>query len=178
MEYRAYSPTDESAVVALFTTVFSESEGEKEGARIGALARNLVTDTASRDLYGFVAADGDEIVGAILFSRLTFPKAIDAFILAPVAVHTAQQRQGVGQALVAHGLRELKKAAVDMVLTYGDPAFYNKTGFRPISQDAIVPPFDLSQPEGWLGQSLDGGPIEPILGGSSCVKALDDPTYW
>jgi predicted N-acetyltransferase YhbS len=85
---------------------------------------------------------------------------------------------GIGQALIAHGLQEMEERGVEVVTTYGDPAFYSKVGFHPLSQDVIEAPYELSQPEGWLGQSLSQDAIEPIPGHCSCVKALDDPAYW
>jgi putative acetyltransferase len=178
MDFRAHRPSDSAAIESLFISVFSKSEGEQEGALIGKLAKELIASTDTCDLDGFVALDGEGIVGAIFFSRLTFEKDIDVFILAPVAVDIEFQGMGVGQALINHGLREMRKRGVRVVITYGDPAFYSKVGFHPLSQDTIEAPLELSQPQGWLGQSLTDGPIEPISGCCSCVKALDDPAYW
>jgi len=178
VEFRTHNPSDSSAIERLFVSVFSKSEGEQEGALIGNLAKELIASTDSRDLYGFVAVDGKEIVGAIFFSRLSFEKDIDLFILAPVAVHTEYQGMGIGQALITHGLREVKKRGVRIVTTYGAPAFYSKVGFHPLSQYLIKAPLELSQPEGWLGQSLTDESIERIPSRCSCVKALDNPAYW
>lgn len=178
VEYRAYKPSDSPAVERLFVSVFSESEGEREGALIGNLVRELIASTDSRDLYGFVAVSEEQVVGALFFSRLTFDRDIDAFILAPVAVQTERQGMGIGQASIAYGLREMKKKSVKFAIVYGDPSFYSKVGFHPISQATIQAPFELSRPEGWLGRSLADDPIEAIPGRCSCVKALDDPAYW
>ena len=109
---------------------------------------------------------------------MTFEADIDVFILAPVAIHTAYQGRGIGQALIAHGLREMKNSGIKVVITYGDPAFYSKVGFHPLSQDMIAAPLALSQPEGWLGQSLTNESLQPIAGRCSCVRALDNPAYW
>lgn len=178
MEFRAYTPGESSAIESLFVSVFTKSEDEREGALVGNLAKELIATTDSRDLYGFVAVEGGQMVGAIFFSRLTFEKDIDVFILAPVAVHTEYQGMGVGRELIIHGLRGLKKRGARVVTTYGDPAFYSKVGFHPLSRNMIEAPFELSQPEGWLGQSLTDDSIAPIPGRCSCVKALDNPAYW
>ena len=178
MELRAHKPSDAPVIESLFTTVFTESEGASEGALVGTLAGELMAGTDSRDLYGFVAVDGGRIIGAIFFSRLTFEKTADVFILAPVAVRSDQQNKGVGQALISHGLKKLKQQGVRIVTTYGDPGFYSRVGFHPLSQETIAAPLALSQPQGWLGQSLTDDPIEPIPGRCSCVKALDNPAYW
>jgi putative acetyltransferase len=80
--------------------------------------------------------------------------------------------------LITHGLQELKKRGVRIVTTYGDPAFYSKVGFHPLSQELIEAPLELSHPEGWLGQSLTNASIEPIPDRCSCVKALNHSVYW
>lgn len=179
MESRPYNPSDVSAIEDLFISVFTRSEGEKEGVLIGNLAKDLIASTDSQDLSGFVAVDREKIVGSIFFSRLTFEqRAIDVFLLAPVAVHSDHQGMGIGQGLITHGLQEMKKSGVKFVITYGDPAFYSKVGFQPLSQDVVAAPLKLSQPEGWLGQSLTDDPIEVIPGPCSCVQALHNPAYW
>ncbi|MBN2460871.1 MAG: N-acetyltransferase [Candidatus Cloacimonetes bacterium] len=178
MEFRAYKPVEAAVIQDLFVSVFSKSEGEQEGVLIGNLVDELVAGTGSQDLHGFVAVDGKKIVGAIFFSRLSFEQDVDVFILAPVAVHSDHQGMGIGQALINHGLQEMKKCGVRFVTTYGAPSFYTKVGFHPISQHMIAAPLELSQPEGWLGQSLADDPIETIPGKCKCVKALNNPVYW
>lgn len=178
MEFRPHAAQDAAAIVELFTAVFAESEGAAEGELIGALARDLLEQTDEQDLHGFVALDHGRIVAAIFFSRLGFGNHREVFILAPVAVRTEHQGRGIGQALIHHGLGVLKDRGVDFALTYGDPRFYHKVGFQPISHEAIMPPFALSQPEGWLGQSLCGDSIDTLSGGCTCVEALNDPAYW
>ena len=176
--FRSSKPVDTDLVEDLFAGVFGQSEGEREGKLVGRLARALLTATDRRDLYAFVAEDHGQIIGAICFSRLTFPSDPEVFILSPVAIHGNHQGQGVGQALINHGLGELREAGVEYVTTYGDPAFYTRVGFRPIGQDAIAPPHPLTRPEGWLGQSLAESRIDTIPGNCRCVAALDDPSYW
>ncbi len=178
MEFRSHTINDLSDIVDLFKSVFTEFEGETEGALIGQLSKELILSTDEQDLYGFVAVDSGKLVGSIFFSRLTFEKGVDVFLLAPVAIHSDYQGKGIGQNLINHGLRELKKRGVRIVTTYGDPAFYSKVGFSPISQEVIAAPLELSQPEGWLGQSLVGDSIESLPGSSSCVKAFNNSVYW
>ncbi|NEQ44494.1 MAG: hypothetical protein F6K00_13410 [Leptolyngbya sp. SIOISBB] len=94
-----------------------------------------------------------------------------------MAIHNEHQDKGIGQALITD-LSELKSRGVGIVLTYGDPRFYSKVGFRSLSPETIQPPFELSQPEGWLGQSLSGDAIAMLSGQCACVEALSDPKYW
>ncbi|MDI9244196.1 GNAT family N-acetyltransferase [Marinobacter sp. CHS3-4] len=62
--------------------------------------------------------------------------------------------------------------------TYGDPNYYSKVGFEYVSQEIAEAPFKLAHPEGWLGQSFDGGSLELPLGRACCVEAFNDPQYW
>jgi putative acetyltransferase len=65
-----------------------------------------------------------------------------------------------------------------MQINNGDPGFYSKVGFRPITEKLVKAPLKLMYPEGWLGQSLLSDEIEPITGNSHCVDALNKPEYW
>lgn len=178
VNYRSYRPDETPAIESFFTTVFANSETEAEGLMIGKLAKELIGGTKEGDLYGFVGEDRGSIVASILFSRLTFPADVSAFLLAPVAVHSDQQGKGIGQRLINHGLDKLRSESVGFAITYGDPGFYTRVGFSPISHEVILPPFVLSHPEGWLGQSLADVPIGSLAGKCSCVPAFNDPGYW
>lgn len=178
MEFRAFRADDASAVIELFRATFTDSDDEQEGEMVSGIARALVATTGPDDLYGFVATDRGALVGAVFFSRLRFGQPLKAFILSPMAVRTDRQGQGTGQALICHGLQALREHGVELVLTYGDPAFYARVGFRPLSMDVVPAPFALSQPQGWLGQSLVGGAVGPLEGPCTCVPALADAVYW
>ena len=137
-----------------------------------------MTGTDAHDLYGFVAIDDKHIIGSIFFTRLTFQNGVNAFLLSPVAIHTSYQGKGFGQKLINFGINHLKENGVRIVFTYGDPDFYSKVGFNSITEKTAKAPFKLSQPKGWLGQSLIGDEIEPIDGHSYCVEAFSKPKYW
>jgi putative acetyltransferase len=178
VNFRQHTPGDTRAIEDLFRTTFTDSEGEAEGQLIGDLARSLFERTPPGDLLNFVAEEDGRIVGSIFFTRLDFDSGVDAFILAPVAVSTAAQGKGVGQALITHGLDDLRSRGSGFALTYGDPDYYGRVGFRPIRDDVVRPPFPLSQPVGWLGQALQSDSIDALAGSLQCVEALSDPVYW
>jgi len=178
MNISEYKANNTEEVTQLFTDTFSDSEGKEEGLSIGHLVRDLVTDTDEEDFLGFVASENNQIIGSIFFTRLTFQNDINAFILSPVAVRTSCQGKGVGQKLINFGINQLKERGVALLVTYGDPNFYSKVGFQPVSEEIIKAPLKLSQPEGWLCQSLVDGDIESIPGDSCCVEALSRPEYW
>jgi predicted N-acetyltransferase YhbS len=167
----------EVEIVDLFTATFTASEGEEEGTLIGELVRNLLGGTAAKDRFVFTAEEDGVIIGGIVFSRLTYAQdERTVFVLAPVA--TDWQGQGIGQRLLNHGLAALRNAGVDIAMTYGDPNYYAKVGFLPISEADAQAPFPLSQPEGWLAQSLTDRALAPLKGPSRCVEALNAPVFW
>lgn len=178
MIFSIFNSSQSQAVIKLFDSVFSESEGQGEGKLVSQLASDLIATTTAQDLLGFVALSQKEVVGCIFFSRLILQNNANAFILAPVAIDTGHQAQGIGQQLIAFGIQHLKEQGVDLVLTYGDPNFYAKVGFQAITEECVKAPLKLSQPEGWLGQSLTGDSVSPIEGVPKCVEALNKQEYW
>ncbi len=178
MKFRTHNTDETQLIATLCGSVFADSEGEAEGALIGKLAANLFELTDDDDLHNYVADDSGQIVGTIFFSRLRFETDIDAFILGPVAVRSDQQGAGIGKNLIRHGLNDLQRRGVEMVLTYGDPAYYQQVGFQQISPATVRAPFELSQPHGWLGQSFTENPIDALAGSCTCVSAFHDPVYW
>lgn len=178
MKLSAYQAADKSEIQQLFSKTFADSEGQSEGELIGRLVLDLMTETDAKDIFGFVATENQKIIGGIFFTRLSFDTPAEAFLLSPVAVHTDHQGKKVGQQLINFGLAQLKKKGVQLVFTYGDPDFYARVGFEVISEDLAKAPLELTHPEGWLCQSLDGGEMGPLPGISRCVKAFDKPAYW
>ncbi|MDF1521213.1 MAG: GNAT family N-acetyltransferase [Trueperaceae bacterium] len=179
MDYATGYETQEVALVDLFATTFAMAFGADEGALIADLVRDLLTTTAEGDLVRVAASEDGSLVGAVLFSRLTYdqdPRTV--FVLAPVFVAAERQGLAIGQALITHGLSALRHAGVDVVVVYGDRGLYAKVGFAPITEAAVRAPFELSHPEGWSGTSLTDCALTPLIGPARCVPALDRPDYW
>ncbi|WP_405405825.1 GNAT family N-acetyltransferase [Paracoccus sp. Ld10] len=109
-------PSDHAALDALLTLVF----GGPSEAR---LLRTLRTDG---DLSHSLVAHVEGVpVGHIALSPLQ--AVAPAFALAPLAVHPAMRRRGIGRALIDAALR----AAGAPVVVLGDPAVYAGSGFVP-----------------------------------------------
>ncbi|RVT47430.1 GNAT family N-acetyltransferase [Rubrivivax albus] len=162
----------------LFRSTFSDSEGEDEGLTIGRLVDKLAAVIDDVDVIAFGAIENGALTGAIFFTRLKFSDDSIVYMLAPVAVSSARQRSGIGQALIEFGLQQLKKQGAGVVVTYGDPAYYGRAGFEPLSENVMQAPMELSMPQGWLGQSLSDSPIEARSDRPNCVEAFRDPAYW
>ncbi len=84
--------------------------------------------------------DGD-VLGHILFTPVTVDfgdTPWSALGLAPMAVAPANQRQGIGSALVRSGLAECRRIDQPVVFVLGHPEYYPRFGFVP------APPLGLT----------------------------------
>lgn len=199
VQYTRYQPSQLQQVLAVFEGSFADAEGEAEGRSIASLVEILIgngngngdgdgdgdgdgTDIGSgsdSDVQGYCAVDQQEVIAAVFFSRLMLPdEGVTAFMLSPMAVRTSRQKLGVGQSLIRYGLDRLEGQAVDLVVTYGDPAFYGRLGFQPVTVEQIAAPYTLSQPEGWQAVLLAASEMPSNPGATRCVPALCNPAYW
>lgn len=178
MEFKRIGSERASDLTQLFTSTFGASEGEKEGALIGSLVAKLSADIDDLEICCFGAVENELLVGAIFYTRLQFEDGASIYMLAPVAVSTDYQKSGVGKALIRHGLNELVSRGAVVAVTYGDPSYYERVGFKPLSEDVLKAPLTLSMPHGWLGQSLTQETIHARADRPTCVEAFRDPAYW
>jgi putative acetyltransferase len=125
-------------------TPIIRAEQLHDAAAVRAVNRAAFAGDAEADLVARLHADGDvllsliavvggDVVGHILFSRLPIATAggvIPAAALAPLAVLPAHQRQGIGAALVRNGLIRCRERGVPAVVVLGEPAYYERFGFR------------------------------------------------
>lgn len=178
MNHKKLQKSYQVDLVKLFTGVFTRSEGVKEGKALGEIVSKLSAAIDDDQVLCFASFDNSTLVGAIFLSSLQFNEDVKVYMLSPVAVTTQLQGKGVGQSLINHGLEQLRMRGVRTVVTYGDPAFYSKVGFTPLSEAVIQAPHPLSMEHGWLGQSLNGGAVEAIKGRPHCVDPFNDLRYW
>lgn len=85
-----------------------------------------------------VAEVDDVVVGHVAFSPVRISDGtLNWFVLGPVSVHPALQRQGIGRALVAAGLNRLRGQGARGCCVVGHPAYYPQFGFvRPVGLGA------------------------------------------
>lgn len=118
---RPETPADFEPIARLLDAAFG---GQAESRLVDALR-------ADGDLaLSLVAENAGAIVGHLALSPVTAP--FPALALAPLAVAPAQQRRGIGAALIA-AAQALRPDATIIVL--GDPAYYGRFGFRPVAWD-------------------------------------------
>jgi putative acetyltransferase len=166
-------------ITDVFYNSFSASEGRAEGELIRTLVAHLMEDTPKPDMFIFAALHDNNVIGCAVFSRLTYTNdARDVFILSPMAIQPNHQNKGIGQSLLRESIALLKDHGIDILMTYGDPNYYEKVGFLTVTEQMAPPPFPLSMPIGWIGQSLHGDEIAPLQGTCTCVSALNNPAIW
>jgi putative acetyltransferase len=158
--------------------VHRDAFGEAEGPVVATLAKELLNGIDDDRSIAFVAESDDRVVGAIIFSPLTISGGDKSrsMILAPLAVATAFQRQGIGQALVRYGLDNLKSQGIDFVFVYGNPLYYSRFGFSPNHQ--LAAPYKLKHPEAWMILGLRENGDACLQGTAVCVPPLMNAEHW
>ncbi len=96
-----------------------------------------------------VAEKDAQIVSHILLSDLpisTGAGTVPALALAPMAVLPGSQRQGIGTALVRHGLAECRRQGHRIVVVVGHPHFYPRFGSSSKLAASLASPFSGQEP--------------------------------
>ena len=140
---------------------------------------NFVNEIRSSENFipalSLVAIKGEEVVGHILFSRITVKTAneeIPILALAPMAVKPAFQNQGIGSRLVEEGLEMCRNTEYPLVVVLGHSQFYPRFGFSPARPKGIEPPFDVRD-EVFMVIELKSGALEKIRGKVKYPPAFD-----
>jgi putative acetyltransferase len=132
-----------------------------EAAFETALEADLVELLRARGkaLVSLVAGAEGRIVGHILFSPVSVasPKGTVAGAgLAPVAVLPPCQKQGIGSRLIREGLAACREADCPFAVVLGEPAYYQRFGFRRASDFGIGNEYGVDE-EFMVIELRDGG---------------------
>jgi len=128
---------DHAAIESLYSEAFPDED-------LLPLLRDLLTDSSAT--LSLVAQADSRVAGHIVFSRCGIEYGADSvLLLGPLAVARAHQRQGIGTALVRHGLQCLADSVANTVCVLGDPAYYGRLGFE--AERRIIPPYPI--PQAW-----------------------------
>lgn len=99
-----------------------------------------------------VAELDGEVVGHIAFSKATISDGSDNWYgLGPVSVLPEYQKQGIGTSLIQEGLLLLKALGAGGCVLVGNPAYYERFGFRNLPDlilDGISQEYFLALPLG------------------------------
>lgn len=174
MQIRESVKNDKDAIRIVHRAAFGESEGET----VSQLAIELLEDKNSELTLSLVAEQNNEIIGSIIFSQAKIEgvKGVSAYILAPLAVTNDNQRKGIGTRLINQGIEILRSRGTDIVLVYGDPDYYTRTGFK--AGHNLQAPYKLEYPEGWMVQELVEGVLAKTQGMVRCAMPLNSAELW
>ena len=129
MQIRSADDDDHAAIDALLKRAF---EGPLE-AQIATALR-----AADADTLELVGDNHGVVVGEVMFSplsaQLTSGETLYGIALGPVAVTPEHQGRGIGSELIEAGLNWMAPLGPAFCGLLGDPAYYERFGFRPASE--------------------------------------------
>jgi len=170
--------TNKSKSIQLFfKKVFTKSEGKKEGNTVSKLSFKLANLIDGESVIGIEAKIKTQIVGYIFLSKLQYKENYSVYLLAPVAVDNNFQKKGIGKKIIQFALRYVKKQKVDLLMTYGDPSYYRKSGFKKTNISLVPAPYKLSQPIGWLVNKISSKRLK-IKSKPKCVLPFRNKKLW
>lgn len=94
---------------------------------------HLIVDALRADgalTVGLVAEEAGRVAGHVALSPVTTESGGRWFALGPIAVAPERQRRGIGKSLVEASLAALRAMNADGCILVGDPAYYERFGFR------------------------------------------------
>jgi putative acetyltransferase len=158
---RAERADDHTAIREIHVLAF-DGKGEPE-ARLVELLRQTPGFVPELSL---VAEQDGRVVGHILFTPLIIQSTSNpapALALAPLAVHPEYQNQGIGSALVRHGLNACQQLGHKIVIVQGIPAYYPRFGFTSASKKGLQEPFQVPS-EAFMALELVPGALDGVSG--------------
>ena len=124
-------------------------------------------------LLSLVAIEGDNIIGHVLFSPAVVNSdhgVVAGMGLAPMAVSPQHQRQGIGAALIKHGIARLRECGCPFVIVLGHEEYYPRFGFKPACQYGLQSQLENVPEEAFMVMILD----EIAMQGTSGVARYKD----
>ncbi len=139
MLIRAEQPSDYQGIAETILQAFSQDNEVR-----------LVQEIRKGDRYIpnlSLVAEVDGVVGHILFSYIDLVNDVTYKVLglAPLAVRSQFQNQGIGSALVQEGLTRASAMGETIAIVLGHPQFYHRFGFKPSVGYGIESPFPVPE---------------------------------
>lgn len=118
----------------------------------------------------FAVHDGDRLIGSIRFWPILIGGRTPAILLGPLAVDPARRGEGIGRALVRHGLYTATRLGHRICVLVGDKPYYEPFGFR----SAVAAGLELPgwvDPERFQVMELEAGALKGVTGMIAKPKA-------
>ena len=154
---RNEQPGDHAAVYGINGEAFQSYAEAKLVDALRAVAEPLIS---------LVALIGEQVVGHILFTRVTVEQAPDTLRLiglGPMAVHPYLQERGIGSRLVSSGLDACRALPTDAVVVLGHQEYYPRFGFEPAAPHGLRYQSEQFDPH-FMVQELRAGTLASISG--------------
>ena len=88
------------------------------------------------------------------------------------------KKKVVGKKIIKFGIKYLKEHKVDILMTYGDPSYYSKVGFKKTKVSIVPAPYKLSQPIGWLINKISSKKMNKFKSKPNCVRPFRNKKLW
>lgn len=148
------------------------------------LTFNLLKDDTATPVVSLLAFKNNVAIGHILFTKVEFKsrrKSPVMHLLAPLAVVSEYQNQGVGSMLIRAGIEKLRLLNTKLVFVLGHIDYYPQFGFiRDANRFGFKAPYPIPNEvaDAWMVQELVDGAIENYKGEIACAISLDKEEYW
>lgn len=139
MKIRTEGPADYPAIHALHLAAFANEPHSRQTEPFIVEALRA----AQALTIGLVAEEEGVVVGHIAFSPAKINGAeCGWYVLGPLGVAPARQRQGIGGALIREGLRQLRDLGARGCALVGHPGYYERFGFKHVAALSMegIPP--------------------------------------
>lgn len=118
-----------------------------------------------------VAETEDMLIGHIMFTKTYVIQPdnskFEGLLIAPLSILLEYRNMGIGSILIKEGFRLAKKSGYKAVFLCGDPAYYNRFGFRSTASFGIKYAHDV--PEKYImAYELEKGALDRIIGTIDC----------
>lgn len=111
----------------------------------------------------FAVFDGPRLVGSLRFWPIVIGARTPAILLGPLAVDPPRRGEGIGRALMRHGLDEAARQGHRICVLVGDRPYYEPFGFRSAPAAGLELP-GWVDPDRFLVSELVPGALKGVSG--------------
>jgi len=153
---RRHEPGDADTIESLLDRCFGTARTERTVYRLRRGIRPVP------ELCFAAVDDSDRILASLQFWPIRIETA-PAILLGPLAVEPSMRNQGLGRALVRHGINQARKHGQRLCVVSGAPSYYRPYGFVPAVPYGLVMPGPL-EPARLQVLELVPGALEGVRG--------------
>ncbi|MGX7013882.1 GNAT family N-acetyltransferase [Vagococcus silagei] len=144
MNIREFLPSDKLAIEELIIDSFSGTEHGYQGE--AELVCKIRKEPTFRDELELVCLNKQKVIRYGLLSECKIVNNSASYVglaLAPLAVHSEYQKQGIGTALISELEKRATTLGYNWIVILGSPAYYQRFGYSPAINFKINSPFEV-----------------------------------